>query len=212
MPLVLLAIPSILVGFFTVGPMLFGDFFRGAISVLPQHDTVAEAGKILWHDAHGWVEAAIGFGMHFYASIVFWLAFAGFALATYIYLFNTALADRLAKLFAPVVRLLENKYGFDDLWIKGFAGGGIKLGKFSWKRGDAGLIDGLLVNGSALLVEKSTGRVNRAWLETLAADVMVTLDEIKYLRRKLRAPGPRVEWPRRGRPRRRPSVWWTVRW
>ena len=88
---------------------------------------------------------------------MFWLAFAGFALATYIYLFNTALADRFAKLFAPIVRLLENKYGFDDLWIKGFAGGGIKLGKFSWKRGDAGLIDGLLVNGTATLVDRVGG-------------------------------------------------------
>lgn len=158
-PLVLLAIPSIFIGFFTVGPMLFGDFFRGAIEVMPAHDTVARAGEILWHDAHGWFSAAVGFGMHFYASIVFWLAFAGFALATYIYLFNPALADRLAKLFAPVVRILENKYGFDDLWIKGFAGGGIKLGRFSWKKGDAGLIDGLLVNGSAALVDRVAGLV-----------------------------------------------------
>ena len=90
---------------------------------------------------------------------MFWLAFAGFALATYLYLFNPALADRLAKLFAPVVRLLENKYGFDDLWIKGFAGGGVKLGRFSWKKADAGLIDGLLVNGSAALVDRVAGLV-----------------------------------------------------
>ena len=158
-PLVLLAIPSIFIGFFTVGPMLFGDFFRGAIEVMPAHDTVARAGEILWHDHNGWFSAAVGFGLHFYASIVFWIAFAGFALATYIYLFNPALADRLAKLFAPVVRILENKYGFDDLWIKGFAGGGIKLGRFSWKKADAGLIDGLLVNGSAALVDRVAGLV-----------------------------------------------------
>ena len=160
-PLVLLAIPSIFIGFFTVGPMLFGDFFRGAIEVMPAHDTVARAGEVLWHDAHGWLSAAVGFGLHFYASIVFWLAFAGFALATYIYLFNPALADRLAKLFAPVVRILENKYGFDDLWIKGFAGGGIKLGRFSWKKADAGLIDGLLVNGSATVVDRVAGLVRQ---------------------------------------------------
>ncbi|WP_374604498.1 NADH-quinone oxidoreductase subunit L [Arenimonas sp.] len=158
-PLVLLAIPSIFIGFFTVGPMLFGDFFRGAIEVMPAHDTVARAGELLWHDEYGWFMAAVKFGAHAIESVVFWLAFAGFGLATYIYLFNPALADRLAKLFAPVVRLLENKYGFDDLWIKGFAGGGIKLGKFSWKRGDAGLIDGLLVNGSATLVDRIAGLV-----------------------------------------------------
>lgn len=158
-PLVLLAIPSILIGFFTVGPMLFGDFFRGAISVLPANDTVAQAGAMLWHDDHGWLAAVVKFGLHALESVVFYLALAGFLLASYIYLFNPALADRMAKLFALPIRVLENKYGFDDLWIKGFAGGGIKLGRWSWKRADAGLIDGLLVNGSATLVDRVAGLV-----------------------------------------------------
>ncbi len=158
-PLILLAIPSILIGFFTVGPMLFGDFFRGAIEVMPAHDTVAAAAKELWHDHDGWVVAAAKFGAHFYASPVFWLAFSGFALATFLYLFRPDLATRMraSKVGAFFTRILENKYGFDDLWIKGFAGGGIKLGKFSWKRGDAGFIDGFLVNGSAVLVDRVAG-------------------------------------------------------
>ena len=160
-PLILLAIPSVLIGFFTVGPMLFGDFFRGAIEVLPAHDTVAAAAKTLWHDEHGWLSAAIGFGLHFFASPVFWIAFAGFASATALYLYfpDTAAKMRASKAGAFLTRILENKYGFDDLWIKGFAGGGIKLGKFSWKRGDAGLIDGLLVNGSAVLIDRIAGIV-----------------------------------------------------
>jgi NADH-quinone oxidoreductase subunit L len=158
-PLILLAIPSVLIGFLTVGPMLFGDFFRGAIEVLPANDTVAAVGKLLWHDEHGWFQAAVGFGLHFWASPVFWLAFSGFALATFLYLFRPDLATRMraSKPGAFFTRILENKYGFDDLWIKGFAGGGIKLGKFSWKRGDAGLIDGVLVNGSAVLVDRVAG-------------------------------------------------------
>ena len=142
LPLVLLAIPSILIGFFTVGPMLFGDFFAGAISVLPAHDSLAGVAEKIWHADHGWVSAAVGFGLHFYESPVFWLAFGGFALATYIYLFNPALAD---------------KYGFDDLWIKGLAGGGVALGRSLWKRIDAGLIDGVIVNGSAVLVDRVAG-------------------------------------------------------
>ena len=160
-PLILLAIPSILIGFFTVGPMLFGDFFRGAIEVMPAHDTVAMAAKTLWHDDHGWLSAAIGFGLHFFASPVFWIAFAGFAAATALYLYfpDTATKMRASKPGAFLTRILDNKYGFDDLWIKGFAGGGIKLGKFSWKRGDAGLIDGLLVNGSAVLIDRIAGIV-----------------------------------------------------
>ena len=64
---------------------------------------------------------------------------------------------RASTVGAFFTRILENKYGFDDLWIKGFAGGGIKLGKFSWKRGDAGLIDGFLVNGSAVLIDRVAG-------------------------------------------------------
>jgi NADH-quinone oxidoreductase subunit L len=158
-PLVLLAIPSVLIGFFTVGPALFGDFFRGAITVLPEHDNVARAAEVLWHDHHGWFQAAVGFGLHFVTSPVFWLAFAGFASATFIYLFRPELAERARKsaVGGLLTRILENKYGFDDLWIKGFAGGGVKLGRLSWKRGDAGLIDGLLVNGSAAVVDRIAG-------------------------------------------------------
>ncbi|KFN49770.1 hypothetical protein P873_09440 [Arenimonas composti TR7-09 = DSM 18010] len=158
-PLVLLAIPSILIGFFTVGPMLFGDFFRGAIEVMDRHDTVGAAAHNLWHADHGWVSAAVGFGLHFWKSPVFWLAFAGFATATVLYLWKTEWPARIAAT-APgrlLTRVLENKYGFDDLWIKGFAGGGIRLGRFSWKKGDAGLIDGVVVNGSALLVDRIAG-------------------------------------------------------
>ncbi len=148
-PLILLAIPSVLIGFFTVGPMLGGDFFRGAIEVLPEHDAMAAWAKAF----HG----PVAFALHGMMMPAFWLAFGGFALATFIYLFRPALADRAAKVFALPIRILENKYGFDDLWIKGFAGGGLKLGRFSWKRGDAGLIDGFFVNGSALLVDRIAG-------------------------------------------------------
>ena len=92
---------------------------------------------------------------------VFWIAFAGFAAATALYLYfpDTATKMRASKPGAFLTRILDNKYGFDDLWIKGFAGGGIKLGKFSWRRGDAGLIDGLLVNGSAVLIDRIAGIV-----------------------------------------------------
>lgn len=162
MPLVLLAIASLGIGFFTVGPMLFGDFFAGAIRVLPEHDTLAAVAQAIWHDEHGWVSAAVGFGLHFIASPVFWLAFAGFALTTYIYLFNPSLADRIRSAAAWPVRVLENKYGFDDLWIKGLAGGSVRLGQRLWKHLDAGLIDGVIVNGSVALVDRVAGIIRVA--------------------------------------------------
>ena len=143
-PLILLAIPSLFIGFFTVGPMLFGNYFAGSIEVLPQHDVI----KALAEEFHG----PVAFALHGMLMPAFWLAFAGFALATYIYLFNIRVAERAQKIFALPIRILENKYGFDDLWIKGFAGGGILLGQKAWKFIDAGLIDGVLVNGTANLV------------------------------------------------------------
>src|SRR5690606_1444247 len=79
LPLVLLAIPSIAIGYLTVGPMLFGDFFAGAIHVAPEHDVIRQLGEELFH-------GPMAFGLHFWASPAFWLAFAGFALATWLYL------------------------------------------------------------------------------------------------------------------------------
>jgi NADH-quinone oxidoreductase subunit L len=154
LPLVLLAIPSIAIGFFTVGPMLFGDFFAGAISVTDAHNTLAGVAEKVWHADHGWVSAAVGFGTHFLASPVFWLAFAGFASATYIYLFNPKIAEISREKLAPFVRVLENKYGFDDLYQALFAGGSLKLGRAFWRGGDTAVIDGVLVDGSASLVDR----------------------------------------------------------
>jgi NADH-quinone oxidoreductase subunit L len=150
-PLILLAIPSIFIGFLTVGPMLFGGFFTGAIEVLPHHDVVARIGE----EFHG----PVAFALHGMMLPAFWLALAGFAAATYIYLFNQKVAERAQQIFALPIRVLDNKYGFDDLWIKGFAGGGIALGKRAWKYIDAGLIDGVLVNGSAQLVGRIAGAI-----------------------------------------------------
>jgi NADH-quinone oxidoreductase subunit L len=152
-PLILLAIPSIFIGFFTVGPMLFGGFFDGAIAVLPDNDVI----KALGGEFHG----PVAFALHGMMQPAFWLAFAGFASATYIYLFNIEVAGRAREIFALPIRILENKYGFDDLWIKGFAGGGIALGKKAWTMVDAGLIDGVMVNGSANLVGRIAGAVRR---------------------------------------------------
>jgi NADH-quinone oxidoreductase subunit L len=153
-PLVLLAIPSVLIGFFTVGQMVFGDYFAGAISVLPAHDTLAAVKEEVFH-------GPFAFGMHFYKSPAFWLAFAGFASATYLYLINPSLPGRLRETFALPVRVLENKYGVDDLYQAVFSKGSLLLGRLFWKRGDVGLIDGVAVNGSAQLVGWVSGALRQ---------------------------------------------------
>ena len=157
LPLILLAIPSVLIGFLTVGPMLFGDFFTGAISVNGSHQWFRTIAEELGGE-HG---IALHMGLHFFKAPAFWLAFSGFALATYIYLFNINVAKKCQKIFALPIRILENKYGFDDLWIKGFAGGGIALGKFAAKYIDTKIIDGLFVDGTAVLIDRTAGLVRQ---------------------------------------------------
>ncbi|MFT3896379.1 MAG: NADH-quinone oxidoreductase subunit L [Thermomonas sp.] len=154
LPLVLLAIPSVVIGFLTVGPMLFGTdmlghtkrlpFFLGAIDVPEAQDTVAKVAE----EFHGPVAMA----MHGFVQWPFLLVLAGFALATLMYVFRTDLPDKVARALALPIKVLQNKYWADNLWIGGFAGTGVRLGRVS--RGiDEKLVDGVVVNGSARVVD-----------------------------------------------------------
>ena len=163
LPLVLLAIPSIIIGFFTAGPMLFGTdwsgnearapFFQGAIDLAPARDVMA---KIAAEDWHG----PVSFALHGFVTPAFWLALAGFALATLMYVLRPELPKRAAEIFRLPIRVLEEKYGFDKLWINGFAGGGVLLGKaFRWF--DSMVIDRGVVEGSALAVDAVAGKARK---------------------------------------------------
>ncbi len=153
LPLVLLAIPSVAIGFFTIGPMLFGDWFGSAIFVREANDVVGELGKA-WH-------GAVGFVLHGIAQPPFWIAVAGFVVATWIWLFRPGIADAAERALKPVHSLLMNKYRIDDLYQAVFARGGVGLGRGLWRIGDAGLIDGAVVNGSARLVDRVSATVRR---------------------------------------------------
>jgi NADH-quinone oxidoreductase subunit L len=163
LPLILLAIPSIAVGFLTVGPMLFGTdwtghrpqlpFFLGSIDVGAARDTVAAVGKEVWH-------GPMAFALHGFTAPAFWLAFAGFALATVMYWWKPELPAKAAKILALPKRVLDNKYWADDLWIGGFAGGGLLLGKAS-RQVDSRVIDGVAVEGSARVVDLFAGVVRK---------------------------------------------------
>ena len=156
LPLILLAIPSILIGFFTVGPDAVRHRLarpRQAAAVLPRRDRRADA-RATWSAAlakefHG----PVAFALHGFTAPAFWLAFAGFVLATVMYWWKPELPAQGAQVVRRwPVRVLENKYGFDDLWIGGFAGGGLGLGKAS-RAIDTQVIDGAAVNGSARAVD-----------------------------------------------------------
>jgi NADH-quinone oxidoreductase subunit L len=153
-PLILLAIPSIVIGYLTIEPVLFGGWLADSITILPQNDTVAAVGEHF----HGPTAMAT----HALQTAPFWLMLGGFVLATVIYMVRPALADTLANRFPRLHALLENKFYVDELYQKLFISRTISIGNGLWKKADAGLIDGWLVNGSAKLVNNLSARV-RTW-------------------------------------------------
>ncbi len=153
-PLVLLAIPSVLIGWYTIGPVLFGGWLDDSIRVLAANDVLAE----LAEHFHGPTAMAL----HALQTPPFWLMLAGFVLATLVYLYRPVLAGVVRNRVPMLYRLLEHKYYFDEFYQQTFARGGLKLGQGLWRRADAGLIDGWLVNGSARAVNWFAARV-RQW-------------------------------------------------
>ncbi|MBH1957246.1 NADH-quinone oxidoreductase subunit L [Polaromonas sp.] len=154
LPLVLLAIPSVIIGFMTIEPMLFGDFFKDAIFVnLERHPAMEELAKLF----HGPVQMAT----HGFTAPPFWLALSGVVLAYYMYMVNPALPAAIKRNVSPVYKLLENKYYLDWFNENVLARGMRGLGTVLWKVGDQKLIDGVLVNGSWKLVGWISGRVRR---------------------------------------------------
>ncbi|MBC7404255.1 MAG: NADH-quinone oxidoreductase subunit L, partial [Cytophaga sp.] len=144
LPLVLLAIPSVLIGFLTIEPMLFGDFFKGVIIVDEAHHAMEE----LKHEFHGPVAMAI----HALTSLPFWLALLGVVTSYFFYMVKPAIPAVIKKNVGPIYTLLDNKYYIDRFNEAVFSGGARMLGGGLWNVGDKGLIDGLIVNGSAKLV------------------------------------------------------------
>ena len=161
LPLILLAIPSVVIGYFTIGPMLHGkgmqgqdtgkSFFEGIIQ-MPADGAMAK----LAEEFHG----AFAMALHGFTAMPFFLAFAGFLLATLMYVWKPELPAKAGKLFALPIRILEEKYGFDKLWINGFAAGSVMLGRMSrWF--DSQVIDEHGVNGAARDVKDMATLIRR---------------------------------------------------
>ena len=153
-PLVLLAIPSVVIGFMTIQPMLFGEFFKDAIFVnTALHPAMAKLTEIF----HG----PVGMALHGLQTAPFWLAVAGVALSYYMYMVNPALPAAIKRAFQPIYTLLENKYYLDWINENILARGARALGVGLWKGGDQALIDGVLVNGSWKVVGWVAGIVRK---------------------------------------------------
>ncbi len=145
LPLILLAIPSVIVGYLTIGPMLFGDFFGNAIFVdMTKHVAMKELADAF----HGPVAMAA----HALHTSVLYLALGGVVTAAVFYLWLPQIPAFFARTLAPIKNVLDNKYYMDDFNQAVFAKGARVLGTGLWKRADQGLIDGLVVNGSTRVI------------------------------------------------------------
>jgi NADH-quinone oxidoreductase subunit L len=153
LPLILLAIPSLAVGWFATKSMLYGGWFGGAIHVNEANNVLAEVGK----DFHTWISA----GLDGFAQPPFLCVLAAFLVTTYIYLFNPAVAGWIKNTFKPIWIILDRKYWIDNIYFAVFARGGVMLGRMFWKGGDAAVIDGVLIDGSASLVRRIASGVRR---------------------------------------------------
>jgi len=153
LPLILLAIPSIVIGWMTIEPVLFGGWLEDSIFVLEKNNVLAELGEHF----HG----ATAMAMHAVYTLPFWLMVSGFVIATIIYLFRPSIADAVRDRFPFLYRLLDHKYYFDEFYQKVFAQGSVKLGQTLWNKADAGFIDNGIVNGSARVVEWIAARIRR---------------------------------------------------
>jgi NADH-quinone oxidoreductase subunit L len=153
LPLVLLAIPSVLIGYLTVEPLLFGKYFQDSIHVSGAHPGMAE----LAEEFHG-PFAKVLYALH---ELPVWFALGGVVLAWFFYLKRPDIPAVIKQRFSLIYSILERKYGFDEFNDWFFAGGARGASRFLWKFGDVKMIDGLMVNGTARLVGMFSGVLRR---------------------------------------------------
>jgi len=151
LPLILLAIPSVFIGYIAIEPMLFGTFFKDVITV---DGSLHPAMHELAHHWHTIFHSAAGMALHGFVTLPFWLAVSGVATAWFFYMKRPDIPAKIQTKFAVINRILENKYGFDRFNEVVFAAGSRLIGSKLWQIGDVKIIDGALVNGTANLIGK----------------------------------------------------------
>ncbi len=154
LPLILLAIPSVIIGYIAIEPMLYGDFFKDVIYVNHELHPVMHIMKEEFHGAM----AMVSHSLH---TPVLYLAIGGVLAAWFLYVKAPQLPAKIAQTFRPVYVLFENKYYLDNIYFAVFAKGTRALGTFFWKAVDTAIIDNGLVNGAAKLVGAVAGQIRR---------------------------------------------------
>jgi len=153
LPLILLAIPSVFIGYFTIEPILFGNYFKEAIYISIEHPGMAELAVEF--------QGPLAKVLHATQEYPLWLALSGAITAWFFYMKRPDIPVAIQKRFHAIYTLLENKYYFDRFNDWFFAGGARGASRFLWIFGDVKLIDGVMVNGTAKLVGMFSGLVRR---------------------------------------------------
>lgn len=156
LPLILLAIPSVMIGYIAIEPMLFGEFFDGVIFVdAESHPAMTH----LAHHFHAVLHSPTGMGTHGFMTLPFVLALSGVLLAWFFYMKRPDIPAAIKHKLSWLHRILENKYGFDSFNEKFFAGGSRLIGSKLWQIGDVKLIDDAIVNGVARFIGRLSSLV-----------------------------------------------------
>ncbi len=156
LPLILLAAPSFIIGYIAIEPMLFGDFFKGVIFV---NNAAHPAMEHLTQHYHEILHSPAGMALHGLMTLPFILAASGVLLAWFFYIKRPDIPAAIQKKLSFINQILENKYGFDAFNERFFAGGARLLGEKLWNVGDIQLIDGAMVNGTARLIGRISGKI-----------------------------------------------------
>ena len=158
LPLILLAIPSVFIGYIAIEPMLYGSFFKDAILV----DSAAHpAMHALTHHWHNVFHTSAGMALHGLMSLPFMLAASGVGLAWFFYIKRPDIPAKIQTKFSVINTILENKYGFDSFNERVFAAGSRFIGNKLWQIGDVSIIDGAMVNGTANLIGRISAVVRK---------------------------------------------------
>ncbi len=158
LPLILLAIPSLFIGYFAIEPMEFGSFFKGVIFV---DSSTHPAMQELTHHWHTIFHSATGMALHSLITLPFLLAASGVGLAWLFYMKRPDIPASIQARFSTINKILENKYGFDSFNERVFAAGSVFIGNKLWQIGDVKIIDGAMVNGTASLIGKLSSIVRK---------------------------------------------------
>jgi NADH-quinone oxidoreductase subunit L len=158
LPLIMLAIPSLFIGYIAIEPMLYGEFFKGVIFV---DSAVHPAMYELTHHWHNIFHSAAGMAWHGMLTLPFLLAASGVGMAWFFYMVRPDIPAKIQSRFSVLHQVLENKYGFDSFNERVFAAGSRFVGGKLWQIGDVKIIDGGMVNGTASLIGKFSGIVRK---------------------------------------------------